>query len=206
MVTLWVSLGLLLLSSVHSALRVEHPFYPRHHGAAKVMRFSKAPLIKEPLSGRRALYPCVVNHSYQDGAHTGKKRVVWSETTMCKWHEEKLNRILQRILHWSWGQTQSYWGEVREPGEGASRCLNAQVDLSACQVDFPEYPCACMSMCVHMHLLITRSWCLRIMKPPCPQCLKTKTTPTGLQIDNWDSGGLMAAIWALKDLSSVLWL
>lgn len=103
--------------SIHSTLDITE--------LQRLWDFQKHLLLKEPLSGRRALYQCVVNHSYQDGANTGKKRVAWSETTMYKWHEEKLNRILQRILHWSWGQKQSYWGEVREPGEGASRCLYA---------------------------------------------------------------------------------
>lgn len=59
MVTLWVSLGLLLLSCIHSALHIEHPCCPRHHRAAEVMRFSKALLTQEaPLWSERPLSVC----------------------------------------------------------------------------------------------------------------------------------------------------
>lgn len=100
------------------------------------------------------------------------------------------------MLHLSWGLKQSYWGEGRGPGEGESRCLYAYVDLNAHQMVFSQH--LCVSMCIHMHLFIPRSQCLGITVSPCQQCLKTKTIPTGLQINNCGSGKLMATTLDLK--------
>lgn len=69
-------LGFVTLPCIHSAPCTEHPFCPRQHGVAKVMKSSKASLTQGALFISALPVPV-----YQDSANTGKRVVL--ERTCC---------------------------------------------------------------------------------------------------------------------------